>query len=287
MAAPASIRAPLLQPPSAAGHYSSRHSPRIPQGFLSLPSALCASPNPKIAIQGKRLSCLAVKSGMGTEVSPASEDRMLVMVPPHPLIKHWISVLRNEQTPCVIFKNALAELGRLLIYEASRDWLPIISGEIQTPMSAATVEFIDPREPVMVIPILRAGLALAEHASAVLPATKTYHLGMRRDETTLQPSVYLNNLPDQFPEGSRVLIVDPMLATGGTMVAAIDLVKERGIGNKHIRVVSAVSAPPALQKLGSKFPGLHVYTGMIDPVVNEKGFIVPGLGDAGDRSFGT
>ncbi|KAM0948326.1 putative uracil phosphoribosyltransferase [Dioscorea sansibarensis] len=272
-----------------------RALPRTTRRGIRCSSPKASSPFPPLyvlrliprTIQGKRLSCLAVKSGMGTEVSPASEDRMLVMVPPHPLIKHWISVLRNEQTPCAIFKNALAELGRLLIYEASRDWLPTISGEIQTPMSVATVEFIDPREPVMVIPILRAGLALAEHASAVLPATKTYHLGMRRDETTLQPSVYLNNLPDQFPVESRVLIVDPMLATGGTMVAAIDLVKERGVGNKHIRVVSAVSAPPALQKLGNKFPGLHVYTGMIDPVVNEKGFIVPGLGDAGDRSFGT
>lgn len=216
-----------------------------------------------------------------------SEDRMLVMVPPHPLIKHWISVLRNEQTPCAIFKSAMAELGRLLIYEASRDWLPTISGEIQSPMGVATVEFIDPREPVMIVPILRAGLALAEHASSVLPATKTYHLGMRRDETTLQSSIYLNNLPEKFPEGSRVLVVDPMLATGGTIVKAIDLLKERGLNNKQIKVISAVAAPPALQKLSTKFPGLHVYTGMIDPIVNEHGFIVPGLGDAGDRSFGT
>ncbi|KAJ0979561.1 hypothetical protein J5N97_015035 [Dioscorea zingiberensis] len=282
----ASIRAPPPQAPSAA-HSSWRHSPRIARGFLSVPSAVSPPPQSKIVIGRKRSSCLAVKSGMGTEVSPISEDRMLVMVPPHPLIKHWISVLRNEQTPCAIFKNALAELGRLLIYEASRDWLPIINGEIQTPMGVATVEFIDPREPVSIVPILRAGLALAEQAPSVLPATKTYHLGMRRDETTLLPSVYLNNLPDKFPAGSRVLIVDPMLATGGTMVAAIDLVKEHGVDNKQIKVISAVAAPPALQKLGTKFPGLQVYAGMIDPVVNEKGFIVPGLGDAGDRSFGT
>lgn len=216
-----------------------------------------------------------------------TDERMLVMVPPHPLIKHWISVLRNEQSPCAVFKNALAELGRLLIYEASRDWLPLMSGEIQSPMGVATVEFIDPREPVLVVPILRAGLALAELASSVLPATKTYHLGMRRDETTLQPSTYLNNLPDKFPDGVRLLVVDPMLATGGTMCAAIDLLKARGAENKQIKIISAVAAPPALEKLSKKFPGLRVYTGMIDPIVNEKGFIVPGLGDAGDRSFGT
>lgn len=216
-----------------------------------------------------------------------SEDKMLVMVPPHPLIKHWISVLRNEQTPCAIFKSAMAELGRLLIYEASRDWLPTITGEIQSPMGVASVEFIDPREPVMIVPILRAGLALAEHASSVLPATKTYHLGMRRDERTLQPSIYLNNLPEMFPEGSRVLVVDPMLATGGTIVKAIDLLKDRGLKNKQVKIISAIASPPALQKLSTKFPGLHVYTGMIDPVVNEHGFIVPGLGDAGDRCFGT
>lgn len=222
-----------------------------------------------------------------SEQRPVTENRMLVFVPPHPLIKHWVSVLRNEQTPCPVFRNAMAELGRLLIYEATREWLPTISGEIQSPMAVASVEFIDPREPVAIIPILRAGLALAEHASSVLPATKTYHLGMSRDEETLQPSVYLNKLPDKFPDRSRILVVDPMLATGGTIVAALELIKNRGVDNKQIKVVSAVAAPPALKKLSENFPGLHVYAGIIDPDVNEKGFIIPGLGDAGDRSFGT
>ncbi|GFQ07555.1 uracil phosphoribosyltransferase, partial [Phtheirospermum japonicum] len=178
-----------------------------------------------------------------------------VFVPPHPLIKHWISVLRNEQTPCPIFRNALAELGRLLIYEASRDWLPTITGEIQSPLGPASVEFIDPREPISIVPILRAGLALAEHASSVLPATNTYHLGISRDEETLQPSVYLNKLPQNFPEGARVFVVDPMLATGGTVVTAIQLIKDRGVENKQIKVIAAVAAPPALQKLSENFPG--------------------------------
>ncbi|CAM0955231.1 unnamed protein product [Alopecurus aequalis] len=229
----------------------------------------------------------AASPDAATARSPASGGQMLVFVPPHPLIKHWVSVLRNEQTPCAVFRSAMAELGRLLVYEASRDWLPTITGEIQTPVAVSSVEFIDPREPVMVVPILRAGLALAENISSVLPATKTYHLGLRRDEETLQPSIYLNNLPDKIPEGTRVLVVDPMLATGGTIVAAIDLLIERGVTSKQIKVISAVAAPPALTKLSNKYPGLHVYAGMIDSEVDEKGYIVPGLGDAGDRSFAT
>ncbi|KAK2972295.1 hypothetical protein RJ640_014353, partial [Escallonia rubra] len=272
---------------------------------INSPSPLLQAPSkPAISHSNARRGRVApVKAQATAEPKPILDNRMLVLcypvakveadfgyvlmvfVPPHALIKHWVSVLRNEQTPSPVFKNAMAELGRLLMYEASRDWLPIVTGEIQSPLAVASVEFIDPREPVAIIPILRAGLALAEHASSILPATRTYHLGVSRDEETLQPTVYLNKLPDKFPEGSRVFVVDPMLATGGTIVAAIDLIKDRGVDNKQIKVVSAVAAPPALQKLSDKFPGLHVYAGIIDPTVNEKGFILPGLGDAGDRSF--
>ncbi|KAL2533784.1 Uracil phosphoribosyltransferase [Abeliophyllum distichum] len=271
-------------------------NPPISSAALHPPQRLTA-PNPLPCSNINNSKILGVNSGKRRFVSvrvqttpdrrAMPEDRMLVFVPPHPLIKHWISVLRNEQTPCPIFKNAMAELGRLLMYEASRDWLPTIAGEIQSPMGVASVEFIDPREPVSIVPILRAGLALAEHASSILPATKTYHLGIVRDEETLQPTVYLNKLPEKFPGGSRVFVVDPMLATGGTVVAALELIKERGIDNKQIKVISAIAAPPALQKLSEKFPGLHVYAGILDPTVNDKGLILPGLGDAGDRSFGT
>ncbi|KAH7514509.1 hypothetical protein FEM48_Zijuj11G0096900 [Ziziphus jujuba var. spinosa] len=262
-------------------------NPSVPL-LLNLSTNSSISTAKKISYSGgQRRSLVIVKSHMATEEKLVSEDRMLVYVPPHPLIKHWVSVLRNEQTPCSIFRNAMAELGRLLMYEASRDWLPTVTGEIQSPMSVASVEFIDPREPVAIVPILRAGLALAEHASSILPATKTYHLGFSRDEETLLPTLYLNKLPDTFPEGSRIFVVDPMLATGGTIVAAVNLLKERGIGNQQIKVICAVAAPPALQKLSENFPGLHVYTGIIDPTVNDKGFIIPGLGDAGDRCYGT
>ncbi|KAL7195230.1 hypothetical protein ACSBR1_035448 [Camellia fascicularis] len=268
--------------------FSSLHFPRSLHSLnLLLPSSSFNPNKISYCSNSRRPSCMAVKSQTTMSEKAISENRMLVFVPPHPLIKHWVAVLRNEQTPCPIFKNAMAELGRLLMYEASRDWLPTITGEIQSPMGVASVEFIDPREPVAIVPILRAGLALAEHASSILPATKTYHLGISRDDQTLLPTVYLNKLPDKFSEVSRVFVVDPMLATGGTIVAALDLIKERGVDNNNIKVVSAVASPPALQNLSEKFPGLHVYAGIIDPIVNDKGFIIPGLGDAGDRSFGT
>ncbi|XP_050213162.1 uracil phosphoribosyltransferase [Mercurialis annua] len=277
--------------PNSNYNTKSHHYLPNPIPFSSSNSALLLNSQKMSLFSPSRCTYVTVKSHVpaaaATQEKPVSGDRMLVYVPPHPLIKHWVSVLRNEQTPCPIFKNALAELGRLLMYEASRDWLPTITGEIQSPMGVASVEFVDPREPVAVIPILRAGLALAEHASSILPATKTYHIGVSRNEETLQPLIYLNKLPEKFPQDARVFVVDPMLATGGTIVAALDLIKERGVENRQIKVISAIAAPPALQKLSEKFPGLHVYTGIIDPTVNDKGFIVPGLGDAGDRSFGT
>lgn len=227
--------------------------------------------------------CAAATAGSKT----IGGGQMLVFVPPHPLVKHWVAVLRNAGTPPPLFRGALAELGRILIYEAARDWLPTLEGQVQTPCGVADVEFVDPLQPIKVVPILRAGLVLIDHVAAVLPALETYHLGLARDETTLLPSMYLNKLPERFPEGARVLVADPMLATGGTIVAAIEEIRRRGADLKLMRVVCAVAAPPALKKLSEAFPGLRVYTGIIDAELNEKGYIVPGLGDAGDRSFGT
>nr|DAD28317.1 TPA_asm: hypothetical protein HUJ06_029785 [Nelumbo nucifera] len=171
------IRTPLNSPCFPAVH--SRQNACVYNNNILLHSPSTFH-SPKVSCSNRRRGALlVVKSQTATEKRPVSDDRMLVFVPPHPLIKHWISVLRNEQTPCPIFKNAMGELGRLLIYEASRDWLPTVTGEIQSPMGVASVEFIDPREPVTIVPILRAGLALVEHASSVLPATKTYHLGKK------------------------------------------------------------------------------------------------------------
>lgn len=237
------------------------------------------------AVPKKQIAWRCAATTEGKQVGGKSQ--MLVYVPPHPLIKHWVSVLRNDFSPPPMFRSAMAELGRLLIYEASRDWLLTVSGEVNTPCGVAEVEFIDPREPVKVVPILRAGLVLVEQAGSVLPANQTYHLGFVRNEETLEPLMYLNKLPERFEEGARVLVADPMLATGGTIVAALEELTKRGADVSLIRVVAAVAAPPALKLLSEKFPGLKVYVGIIDEELNEKGYIVPGLGDAGDRSFGT
>ncbi|XP_006655150.1 uracil phosphoribosyltransferase-like [Oryza brachyantha] len=217
----------------------------------------------------------------------AAVDGFEVIVPEHPLIRHWVSVLRNRDTPSQAFRSAMGELGRLLLYEATRDWLPTVAREVQSPMGPAVVESVNYLEPIIIVPILRAGLALAELATSILPSTRTFHLGMARDERTLQPYVYLNKLPDRFPKGCHILLMDPMLATGGTVAAAVDLLKDHGAEISQIRIISAVAAPLALRKLHNKFPGICVYAGAMDQTVNEKGFIVPGLGDAGDRSYGT
>ncbi|KAL6772442.1 hypothetical protein ACKKBG_A30255 [Auxenochlorella protothecoides x Auxenochlorella symbiontica] len=219
--------------------------------------------------------------------SSLKTQQTLVFVPPHPLVSHWVAVARNAASPPPMFRAALAELGRLLIYEATRDWLPTLEGSVATPCGTAEVTFIDPGQPVKVVPILRAGLTLLESAATLLPSSQTFHVGYRRDEETLVATPYLNKLPASFTPEDRILVTDPMLATGGTMRQVIQDLVDRGAAPGMIRIVSAVCAPPALKLLADKFVGLKIYTGIIDAEVNEQGFIIPGLGDAGDRAFGT
>lgn len=230
---------------------------------------------------------LAAAVGGDAAPGPLPTNQMLVFVPPHPLIKHWLAVARAAQTPPPMFRNALSELGRLLIYEASRDFLPTVEMETETPCGPCSVELVDPSQPVAVVPILRAGLVLLEQTQTVLPAQITYHLGLVRDEETLEPSLYLNKLPESFGPDQRILVADPMLATGGSLCYALDEILSRGAVVQNIRVVCVVAAPPALTKLSEKYKGLQVFAAMIDEQLNEKGYIVPGLGDAGDRAYGT
>jgi uracil phosphoribosyltransferase len=214
-------------------------------------------------------------------------QQLLVYVPPHPLIQHWLAVARDAATPSVLFRSAITELGRWLTYEAAREWLPTEEGVVESPLAPCPATFIDAKVPMAVVPILRAGLGLLEGAQTVLPLAKTYHLGLVRNEETLEPSFYLNKLPEKFDPETRVLITDPMLATGGTIMAAMAELIQRGVDPAFTRIVCVVAAPPALQKLSAAYPGLTVYSATIDSTVNEQGFIVPGLGDAGDRIFGT
>lgn len=214
-------------------------------------------------------------------------SQLRVYVPPHPLIKHWLAIARDGSTPDAIFRTAMTELGRWLTYEAIRDWLPTKDGTVNTPLATCPATFINPDTPVAVVPVLRAGLALLDGAQTLLPLASTYHLGFVRDEETLEASCYLNKLPEQFDPQTRVLIPEPMLATGGTITAVMSQLTSRGIDPALVRIIAVVTAPPALQKLSALYPSLAIYAAAIDELVNEQGFIVPGLGDAGDRAFGT
>lgn len=213
--------------------------------------------------------------------------QLRIYVPPHPLIKHWLGVARDKNTPPTLFKTAMVELGRWLTYETIREWLPTLETEVETPLSIASATFIAPHTSIVTIPILRAGLTLWEGCQTLLPLAKTYHLGLVRNEETLEVSCYLNKLPKKFEQDTRILILDPMLATGGSIMLAMAEITKRGGNPDLTRIVSVVSAPPALQKLSANYPTLTIYTAMIDEEINDRGYIVPGLGDAGDRSFGT
>lgn len=218
--------------------------------------------------------------------------QLRVNVPSHPLIRHWLAVSRDVATPSSLFRTAMTELGRWLTYEAIRDeavgsWLPILEATVETPLAPCPGTFINPEVPVIVVPILRAGLALLDGAQALLPLASVYHIGFSRDEETLEASCYLNKLPLEFDPQTRVLICEPMLATGGTIVATMAELTKRGINPALTRIISVVTAPPALQKLGMAYSTLNIYAAAIDEGLNNRGFIVPGLGDAGDRSFGT
>lgn len=213
--------------------------------------------------------------------------QLRVYVPPHPLIKHWLGVVRDKDTPTAIFRSGIKELGRWLTYEATQDWLPTFQAKIQTPLAECDSTFINPEIPMVVVPVLRAGLALLEGAQDLVPLASVYHIGMARNEETLEPRCYLNKFPAQFAPQTHVLLLDPMLATGGTIMATLAELVQRGIDPALIRIVAVVVAPPALKRLNATYPALKVYTAIIDERLNDVGYIVPGLGDAGDRAFGT
>jgi uracil phosphoribosyltransferase len=181
----------------------------------------------------------------------------------------------------------MTELGRWLTYEATREWLPTLDTMVETPLATCPATFVNPEVPIIVVPILRAGLALMEGVQSVLPLASVYHVGFARNEETLEASCYLNKLPDTLPPDTHVLISEPMLATGGTIMTAMADLVSRGISVDKIRIVSVVTSPPALQKLADAYPTLNVYAATIDEGLDENGYIVPGLGDAGDRTFGT
>ncbi len=213
--------------------------------------------------------------------------QLKVFVLPHPLIRHWLTVARDRSTPFPLFRTALQELSRWLTYEAIRDWLPTYEIEIETPLAPTKGQIIHSQAPLAIVPVLRAGLPLLESCMSLLPSARVYHLGMVRDETTLESTCYLDRIPPVLAPETRILVLEPMLATGGTILQVMKLLTDRGADVRLMRLISIVCAPPALQKLGALYPDLQIFAAAIDETINDRGFIVPGLGDAGDRSFGT
>ncbi len=210
---------------------------------------------------------------------------MKVHVVNHPLVTHKLTVLRDKNTNSQVFRHLVEELVTLLAYEATRD-VRIEPVEIQTPVATTKGAMLSTPRPV-VVPILRAGLGMLEGMMRVLPSAEVGFLGMVRDEKTLQASTYANRLPEDL-SGRQCYILDPMLATGGTLVAAINYLIERGA--KEITAICLLSAPEGAKTLerafeSSTFP-ITVVTGAMDEKLNEHGYIVPGLGDAGDRLYG-
>ena len=200
----------------------------------------------------------------------------------HPLIMHKISLIRDKNCGTREFRTVIGEIATLMGYEMLRD-LETELVEIETPMEKAMVPMIKGKK-LAVVPILRAGLGMVDGILSLVPTAKVGHVGMYRDEETLQPKEYYCKLPEDIDQ-RLVLIVDPMLATGGSADAAIEFVKKQGA--KQIKFASIIAAPEGIKMLTEKHPDIQIYCGSIDRQLNENGYILPGLGDAGDRIFGT
>lgn len=199
----------------------------------------------------------------------------------HPLIHHKLSLIRDEKTGTKDFRETVAEIGMLMAYEVTRD-LPTVEIDVKTPVGVAHCSKLE--KDVVIVPILRAGLGMVEGISKLIPTAKVGHIGLYRDEKTLEPHEYYAKFPPCI-QSSTVLVVDPMLATGGSVVHAISILKKRGVTD--ISYVGLVGAPEGVKRLQREHPDVNIFLAALDKNLNEDGYIVPGLGDAGDRLFGT
>lgn len=202
----------------------------------------------------------------------------------HPLIEHKLTIIRDKNTGTKDFREIVNEIARLLAYEVSRD-LPVEDVEIETPLVKSTQKRLAGKK-VVVVPILRAGLGMVDGILDLIPAARVGHVGLYRDEETMQPVEYFVKMPNNL-EDRELYIVDPMLATGGSAIAAIDSVLERGAKVGNIKFISIVAAPEGVEALHEAHPKVDIYTAALDEKLNEAAYIVPGLGDAGDRLYGT
>lgn len=214
------------------------------------------------------------------EIMQQYGDRLTVI--DHPLVKHKLAVLRDKGTPGNIFREVVREIALLEVYEATRA-LPTRSVQVKTPLAIAPCETIEGNEPV-IVPILRAGLAMQDAFMELIPTAPVAHLGMKRDEETHEPTEYYANMPEYIAD-RPVLLVDPMLATGGSLVAAIRSLRGRGV--KDLTCVVIVAAPEGVQRVLDLDPEVRIVAATLDDGLNDDAYIVPGLGDAGDRIFKT
>lgn len=205
-----------------------------------------------------------------------------VVVMDHPLIQHKIGIIRREETSSKEFREMISEIAMLMCYEATRN-LKLEDVEIKTPITDTTVKELAGKK-LAIVPILRAGLGMVEGMLAMIPAAKVGHIGLYRDPETLAPVEYYCKLPADCSERD-IFVVDPMLATGGSAEAAIQMLKDKGVRN--IRFMCIIAAPEGIKKMQESHPDVDLYIGALDDHLNDHGYIVPGLGDAGDRIFGT
>ena len=206
----------------------------------------------------------------------------VVEIVDHPLIQHKISLLRDRRTGTKEFRDMVSEVSTLLCYEATRD-LPLEEVEVETPIALARTKVLAGRK-LALVPILRAGLGMVDGMLNLIPAAKVGHIGLYRNEETLEPVEYYCKLPKDIAE-REVIVLDPMLATGSSAADAITMIKQRGA--RHIKFIGLIAAPEGMKVLHAAHPDVDIYVAALDEKLNEKGYIVPGLGDAGDRIFGT
>lgn len=205
-----------------------------------------------------------------------------VHVMDHPLIEHKISYIRSKDVGTKEFREVIGEIAQLMCYEATRD-LKMKEVEIETPVARTTGRVLDGKK-LAIVPILRAGIGMVDGMLSLIPAAKVGHIGLYRDPETLEPVEYYCKLPSDCEE-RQVFVVDPMLATGGSSAAAVSMLKEKGV--KNIRFLCIIAAPEGVERMREEHPDVDLYIGALDERLNDHGYIVPGLGDAGDRIFGT
>ena len=211
------------------------------------------------------------------------KDYANVTIFQHPLIAHKIAILRDEKTSMKEFRELIEEITTLMTFECLKEGVPTVTREVKTPLETCTQQVVKDNA-IVIVPILRAGLGMVNGIHVLFPSARVGHIGLYRDEETLEPKEYYCKLPDGI-EDKLVLVVDPMLATGGSACDAISQLKKRGC--KQIKFMAIIGAPEGVSRVAEAHPDVEIFVSTLDRCLNEHGYILPGLGDAGDRLFGT